>query len=118
MMAELYGRQTGHCKGKGGSMHIAGFGHRHARRQWDRRGLNGGLAIAEAGPRFLLSQSRLSSYHWRMTKLLEQAVEAVRRLPLDSQDDIARTILQLAGSEVEAEPEFATYDEVEDAFRR
>jgi hypothetical protein len=39
-----------------------------------------------------------------MTKLLEQAIEAVRRLPADSQDDIARTILHLTGSEVEAEP--------------
>jgi hypothetical protein len=72
-----------------------------------------------------------------MTKLLEQAIEAVRRLPADSQDDIARTILHLAGSEIEAEPvdpahlaavleglaqakrrEFATDDEVEAAFRR
>jgi hypothetical protein len=72
-----------------------------------------------------------------MTKLLEQAIEAVRRLPEDSQDEIARTILHLAGSEVAAEPvdpahlaavleglaqakrrEFATDDEVEAAFRR
>lgn len=26
MMAEIYGRKTGYCKGKGGSMHIADFG--------------------------------------------------------------------------------------------
>ena len=72
-----------------------------------------------------------------MTKLLEQAIEAVRRLPEDSQDEIARTILHLAGSAVEAEPidpahltavleglsqakrrEFGTDEEVEAAFRR
>ncbi|MBV8791539.1 MAG: hypothetical protein JO237_05740 [Pseudolabrys sp.] len=74
-----------------------------------------------------------------MTKLLEQAIEAVRRLPADSQDDTARTILHLAGSEVEVEAEsvdpahlaavleglaqakrreFATDDEVEAALRR
>jgi hypothetical protein len=72
-----------------------------------------------------------------MTKLLEQAIEAVRRLPEDSQDDIARTILHLAGREAEAEPldpahlaavleglaqarrrEFARDNEVEAAFRR
>ena len=72
-----------------------------------------------------------------MTKLLEQAIEAVRRLPEDSQDEIARTILHLAGNDVEPEPvdpahlaavleglaqakrrEFATDDEIEAAFRR
>ena len=72
-----------------------------------------------------------------MTKLLDQAIEVARRLPADSQDDIARTILHLAGSELETEPvdsahlaavlerlaqakrrEFATDDEVEAAFRR
>jgi hypothetical protein len=72
-----------------------------------------------------------------MTKLLERAIEAMRRLSADAQDDIARTILHLAGSEVETEPvdpahlaavleglaqakrhEFATDDEVEAAFRR
>ena len=72
-----------------------------------------------------------------MTKLLEQAIKAVRRLPADTQDDIARTILHLTASEAEAEPvdpahlaavleglaqakrrEFATDAEVEAAFRR
>jgi hypothetical protein len=33
-----------------------------------------------------------------MTKLLEQALEAVRSLSPDAQDDIARVVLQLAGS--------------------
>ena len=32
-----------------------------------------------------------------MTKLLEQAVEAVRDLPPEVQDDLARILLQLAG---------------------
>jgi hypothetical protein len=35
-----------------------------------------------------------------MTKLLEQALEAVRILSPDAQDDIARVVLQLAGSQV------------------
>ena len=34
-----------------------------------------------------------------MTKLLEQAVEAARRLPPESQDEIARVMLQLAGDD-------------------
>ncbi len=72
-----------------------------------------------------------------MTKLLEQAIEGVRRLPENSQDEIARAILHLAGSEVEPEPvdpahlvavleglaqakrrEFATAEEMKAAFRR
>jgi hypothetical protein len=32
-----------------------------------------------------------------MTKLMDQALEAVRDLPPDVQDDIARVVLQLAG---------------------
>ncbi len=71
-----------------------------------------------------------------MTKLLEKALEAVRRLPSRSQDEIARAMLSLAGDgEPEAiDPvhlpaileglgqaerrEFATDDEIEAAFRR
>jgi hypothetical protein len=34
-----------------------------------------------------------------MTKLLDEAVEAVRGLPPAAQDDIARLLLQLAGSD-------------------
>jgi DNA-binding transcriptional regulator YdaS (Cro superfamily) len=72
-----------------------------------------------------------------MTKLLEQALEAVRRLPPDAQNEIARAMLSLAGSQAELEPidpahlpdmleslaqakrrQFATDAEVEAAFRR
>jgi len=34
-----------------------------------------------------------------MTKLLDQAIEAARRLPPGDQDDIARAIMQLAGAD-------------------
>ena len=72
-----------------------------------------------------------------MTKLLEEALEAVRRLSPDSQDEIARAMLRLAANDGEPEPidpahlsavlqgldqakrrQFATDDEVEAAFRR
>lgn len=72
-----------------------------------------------------------------MTKLLEKALEVVRRLPPDSQDEIARAILMLSGSEGEPEEvdpthlpsllaglaqaerrEFASDEEIEAAFRR
>jgi hypothetical protein len=36
-----------------------------------------------------------------MTKLLDQAIERARLLPEEAQDDIARTILYLAGDETE-----------------
>ena len=37
-----------------------------------------------------------------MTRLLDQALEAARSLPSDAQDDIARVVLQLAGSDATA----------------
>ena len=72
-----------------------------------------------------------------MTKLLEQALKAVRRLSPDTQDEIARAMLEFAGQDGEPEPvqpdhlaavleglaqakrrEFASDAEVESAFRR
>jgi hypothetical protein len=47
-----------------------------------------------------------------MTKLLEEAFEAARRLTPDQQDDIARAILQLAGSD-QVEPVPLTPEERE-----
>jgi len=47
-----------------------------------------------------------------MTRLLEQAVEAVRALPEDVQDDLARMLLQLAG--VEQPPYELTPEEAAD----
>jgi hypothetical protein len=38
-----------------------------------------------------------------MTKLLEKALEAVRKLPVGSQDEIARAMLQLAAHDNEPE---------------
>lgn len=45
-----------------------------------------------------------------MTKLLEQAIEVARRLPPNEQDDIARAIMQLSGSD-DAPPLALTADE-------
>jgi hypothetical protein len=72
-----------------------------------------------------------------MTKLFEKALEVVRQLPADSQDEIARAMLTLAGDARELEEidpahlpdvleslaqakrrEFASDAEVEAAFRR
>jgi hypothetical protein len=51
-----------------------------------------------------------------MTKLLDQAVEAVHRLPPGDQDEIARALLLLAGSDA-SEPLPLSADERE-AVRR
>jgi hypothetical protein len=40
-------------------------------------------------------------YNQAMTKLLERALEAARTLPADAQDDIARVVLRLAGTDEE-----------------
>ena len=48
----------------------------------------------------LLDTDLSEPYIVAMTKLLDEAVEAVRRLPSDDQDDIARVIMQLAGSDL------------------
>jgi DNA-binding TFAR19-related protein (PDSD5 family) len=72
-----------------------------------------------------------------MTELLEKAVEAIRKLAPETQDEIARAMLQLAEDDGEPEPidpadleavleglaqaerrEFASDAEVEAAFRR
>jgi len=72
-----------------------------------------------------------------MTKLLQRALEAVRLLPPEAQDEIARAIMHLTAGEREPEPvdpahlaaileglgqaqrrEFASEAEVEAAFRR
>ena len=72
-----------------------------------------------------------------MTKLLDEAVDAARRLPPEAQDEIAEIILRLAAGNGEPEPidpahlpavleglnqarrrEFASDAEVEAAFRR
>ena len=39
-----------------------------------------------------------------MSKLLDQAVDTVRALPLARQDEIARAMLALAGNDAEPEP--------------
>jgi hypothetical protein len=46
-----------------------------------------------------------------MTELLEKALEAVRQLPEDGQDEIARAMLALAGGSAEGEPVPLTADE-------
>ena len=72
-----------------------------------------------------------------MTKLLEKALEAVRQLPPEGQDEIARAMLNLTGNEGDPEPvdlahlsavleglaqakrrQFASDAEIEAAFRR
>lgn len=52
--------------------------------------------------RQLLDFDLCRPYIVAMTKLLDEAVEAVRRLPSADQDDIARAIMRLAGADLAA----------------
>jgi hypothetical protein len=61
------------------------------------------------GIRNSLQLGERKGYLTIMTKLFDQAIEAVRSLPPDAQDDIARIILQLAGND--AEPVTLSTDE-------
>ena len=70
MMAELLGKATGYCKGKGGSMHIADLGDGHPRRERDRRRRRSAIATGAAltakmqrhrpGRRLLLRRRRVN----------------------------------------------------------
>ena len=73
--------------------------------------LSGGLKIlnttppsgrpeSDLSPLFLSATFRARLHH---DKLLDKALEAVLRLPPDSQDEIARAMLNLAGGEGETE---------------
>lgn len=46
-----------------------------------------------------LSRRPYTAYYSAMTKLLEQAVETIRGLSPEVQDDLARILLQLAGKD-------------------
>lgn len=94
------------------------------------------LVESDRGHGPLLSR-KSEAYSIFMTKLLDKALDAIRRLPAEEQDEVARTILHLAAGDGEPEPidpthlpavleglaqarrrEFATDAEVEVAFRR
>jgi hypothetical protein len=63
--------------------------------------VSGAVSPAPLGDQ-LLDVDVCQSYTVAMTKLLDEAVGAVRRLPSTDQDDIARAIMQLAGSDLAA----------------
>jgi hypothetical protein len=84
-----------------------------------------------------LSEIEQECYVAGMTKLLKKALETVRQLPPDTQDEIAQAMLTLAGDDGEPEEvdpahladvleslaqarrrQFASDVEVESAFRR
>jgi hypothetical protein len=77
---------------KDGRLHRSRI-HPSRRAPWARS--NDGLKMRRSP---LLDFDAFRPYFVAMTKLLDEAVEAVRRLPSDDQDDIARAIMQLAGS--------------------
>jgi predicted transcriptional regulator len=69
---------------------------------WPRAGKtksNVRVAPVTASLRKILPPRREKAYYRTMTKLFEQAVEAVRSLPAEMQDELGRMLLQLAGTD-------------------
>jgi hypothetical protein len=94
-------------------------------------------AVIQGLSKFVTELLPKMAYPKLMTKLLEKALEAVRQLPPESQDEIARAMLALARNDGEPEQidpahipavleglaqakrrEFVSEAEVEAAFRR
>jgi hypothetical protein len=70
----------------------------------------------------ILPRCRQKLYCPNMTKLLEQAVETVRGLPPEMQDELARMLLQLAGEaqpllQLSAEEEASLEESLTQAYR-
>jgi hypothetical protein len=51
-----------------------------------------------------LDRARRFDYNRAMSKLLDQALKAVRQLSPAAQDEIARAMLALAGTEIDGQP--------------
>jgi hypothetical protein len=96
-----------------------------------------GLGVADLDRSRAIVFCGLKGLHLDMTKLLQKALEAVRKLSPDGQDEIARAMLTLAGSDEIPEAidpahlpdvlqslaearrrQFASDEDVEAAFRR
>jgi len=65
-----------------------------------------------------LDESASRPYSAGMTKLLEEAIDAVRRLPPEMQDDLGRFLLELTSQAPLTPDEIAALDEAEAEIAR